>query len=145
MRRLKLMRWAMVQYSVAPSAAGSAVHSEQELIRATIFSYFQGQATGDATHFREVFLPTAHIEGVWEGKFTSWTLDAFCALYNGKPAPDESGRERIIDVIDVSGTAAMAKATLRHGAVTFTDYFVLLRVDGAWKIANKVFHGEAQK
>ncbi|MGL4610667.1 MAG: nuclear transport factor 2 family protein [Trueperaceae bacterium] len=30
-----------------------------------------------------------------------------------------------------------------HGAMTFTDYFVLLEVDGAWKIANKAFYGES--
>lgn len=33
----------------------------------------------------------------------------------------------------------MASATLVHGATTFTDYFVLLKVDGVWKIANKVY------
>ena len=29
--------------------------------------------------------------------------------------------------------------TLRHGETTFTDMFVLLRVDGGWRIANKVY------
>ena len=33
----------------------------------------------------------------------------------------------------------MARATLVHGATTFVDYFVLLKVDGQWKIANKVY------
>ena len=33
----------------------------------------------------------------------------------------------------------MAGATLVHGPTTFTDYFVLLKVDGEWKIANKVY------
>ncbi len=42
------------------------------------------------------------------------------------------------------GTGAMAKATLLHGATTFTDYFVLLKVDGEWKIANKVYHSQRQ-
>jgi hypothetical protein len=45
----------------------------------------------------------------------------------------------MIDYVAVSGTAAMAGATLVHGATTFTDYFVLLKVNGAWKIANKVY------
>lgn len=48
----------------------------------------------------------------------------------------------MIDVVDVSGTAAMAKATLKHGATTFTDYFVLLKSDGRWLIANKVYHAQ---
>ena len=102
--------------------------------------YLQGHATGNAVHMRNAFLPTAHIEGLREGRFTSWTLDEYCALFTGSPAVDEATRQRSIDTIDVSGTAAYAKATLIHGPVTFTDYFVLLKVDDSWKIANKVYH-----
>jgi hypothetical protein len=112
-------------------------------IRAAIERYFQGHATGDPSHMREAFLPTAHIEGIRNGQFTSWTLDEYCALFKGKPAPDEESRQRTIDLIDVSGNSATVKATLRHGATVFTDYFVLLSVDGQWKIANKVYHGRA--
>jgi hypothetical protein len=111
-------------------------------IRATLLQYFKGQSTADAAEMRKPFLPTAHIEGVLDGVFTSWTLDEFCAFYKGVPAPDEATRTRTIDVIDISGTAAMARATLRHGTNLFTDYFVLLHVDGEWKIANKVWHRE---
>jgi len=45
-------------------------------------------------------------------------------------------------MVDVTGTSAMAKATLKHGSTTFTDYFVLLKSDGKWLIANKVYHAE---
>ena len=111
-------------------------------VRAALEHYLRGHATGDPTQMRLAFLPTAHIEGIREGKFTSWTLDEYCALFNGTPAADEATRQRRIDSIDITGTAAIVKATLIHGAVTFTDYFVLLKVDGTWKIANKVYHGQ---
>ena len=52
---------------------------------------------------------------------------------------DEASRKRTIDRVEVAGTAAMAGATLVHGPTTFTDYFVLLKVNGEWKIANKVY------
>ena len=113
----------------------------REGIRAAINHYFRGHATGDASHMRKAFLPTAHIEGIREGKFTSWTLDEYCALFKGKPAGDESTRVRTIDLIDVSGNSGMAKATLVHGATVFTDYFVLLKVGDEWRIANKVYSG----
>lgn len=115
--------------------------SSQEGIRVAISHYFRGHATGDPSHMRNAFLPTAHIEGIREGKFTSWTVDEYCALFKGKPADDEGARVRTVDLIDVSGNAAMAKATLVHGATVFTDYFVLLKVGDEWKIANKVYHG----
>jgi Putative lumazine-binding len=122
--------------------ARSAERGEQEGVRAAINHYFQGHATGDASHFRVAFLPTAHIEGNRQGKFTTWSLEEYCGLFKGKPAADEDKRVRTIDLVDVSGDSAMAKATLDHGATVFTDYFVLLKVDDEWKIANKVYHGK---
>lgn len=113
--------------------------SEQDGIRTAIENYFKGHATGDASYLRKAFMPTAHIEGVREGKLTSWTVEEYCARFTGKPANDETSRVRTIDSIDVTGSSAMAKATLRHGATTFTDYLILLKVDGEWKIANKVY------
>ena len=112
---------------------------KDDAVRVPLNHYLMGHATGEASHMRKAFLPTAHIEGVRNGKFVSWTLDEYCARFSGKPEPDEPTRRRAIDRVDVSGNAAMASATLVHGPTTFTDYFVLLRVDGEWKIANKVY------
>lgn len=109
-------------------------------VRAALESYLRGHATGDPEFMRNAFLPAARIEGIREGRFTSWTLEEYCALFPGTPAAGEATRRRQIDAIDRSGTSASAKATLFHGDVTFTDYFVLLEVDGVWKIASKVYH-----
>ena len=62
----------------------------------------------------------------------------YSSRFSGKPAPDEAARQRTIERVELSRTAAMASATLVHGATTFTDYFVLLKLNGEWKIANKV-------
>ena len=85
------------------------------------------------------FLPTAHIEGIRNGVFTSWTVSEYAGRMTGRPAADEASRKRTIDRVEISGTAAIASATLVHGATTFTDYFVLLKANGQWKIANKVY------
>jgi hypothetical protein len=114
-------------------------------VRAAIDQYFRGHATGIGDEMRKAFLPTAHIEGNRDGKFVSWTVDEYCSRFTGKPANDEASRKRTIDSVDVSGTAAMAEATLVHGATTFTDYFVLLKVNGEWKIANKVYASRPTK
>jgi len=139
--RIKLPVFGILSAFIACSGPAIAGNTDDEAIRTTIGHYFRGHATGDATHFRKAFLPTAHIEGNRKGKFTSWTLDEYCALFKGSPAADEASRVRTIDQIDISGDAATAKATLDHGAMVFTDYFVLLKVDGEWRIANKVYYG----
>jgi 3-hydroxyisobutyrate dehydrogenase len=107
---------------------------------APLTAYATGHATGDPEHFRRAFLPTAHVEGVRDGAFVSWPLDEYAGLFAGSPAPDESTRSRHLETLDVVGTVAGARMTLRHGPDVFTDVFVLLQVDGAWWIANKVYH-----
>ena len=139
MIRARVATALLLSSSVLLGATTSTTRRDDEAVRAPIEEYLKGHATGDASHMRNAFLPTAHIEGIRGGKFTSWTLDEYCAGFKGAPAADESTRRRTIDDVHVSGTAATARATLVHGATTFTDYFVLLKVDGEWKIANKVY------
>jgi 3-hydroxyisobutyrate dehydrogenase-like beta-hydroxyacid dehydrogenase len=109
-------------------------------VLAPLRAYIRGHATGNPAHFREAFLPTAHIEGIRDGTFVSWHLDDYCALFHGQPAPDEPARRRRIDTVDVHGTVATASMTLRHSADTFTDIFLLVHADGQWRIANKAYH-----
>jgi hypothetical protein len=123
----------------APLAAQSP-DADSQAIREIIGVYFRGHATANPDTMRAAFMPTAHIEGLRNGAFVSWTVDQYVGNFRGQPAADEASRTRVVDVVDVSGTAAMAKATLTHGATTFTDYFVLLKSDGKWLIANKVYH-----
>ena len=139
MRSLALLA-ALPLLTLAEPALAQDNDSAQ--IRQVIGVYFRGHATANADTMRTAFLPTAHIEGIRNGTFTSWTVDQYVAGFRGTPAPDEATRTRVIDVVDVSGTAAMARATLKHGATTFTDYFVLLKSDGKWLIANKVYHAQ---
>ncbi|MFJ2261795.1 nuclear transport factor 2 family protein [Streptomyces sp. NPDC087844] len=122
---------------IAVAATAPAV---ADAVLAPLRAYIRGHATGDPGHFRAAFLPTAHIEGVRDGVFVSWPLDEYCALFHGRPAPDEPARSRRIDTVDVHGTVATATMTLRHGADTFTDVFLLARVDDRWRIANKAYH-----
>ena len=132
-------RLAVIATALLLSASLTGAQTDEQGVRAAIQQYFKGHATGSADEMRKAFLPTAHIEGIRSGAFTSWTVDQYVAGFRGTPAADESARQRTVNSIDIQGTAAMARATLVHGATTFTDYFVLLKVDGAWKIANKVY------
>ena len=119
--------------------SASAQANEEAGVRAAVNQYFRGHATAQRDTMAAAFLPTAHIEGIRNGVFTSWTVAEYAGRFTGSPASDEASRKRTIDKIDISGTAAMVSATLVHGATTFTDYFVLLKSNGQWKIANKVY------
>ena len=119
-------------------------HPEEAAVRLPLELYMRGHAEDNADHMRAAFMPTARLESVREGPLTSWDLDFYCQRFKNTSAADEATRRRVIDSLDIVGTAAMAKVTLYHGAVTFTDYFVLLKTEQGWKIANKAFHAQPQ-
>jgi hypothetical protein len=134
--------WFTAAFLFALAAPAHAQSDDDAKIRQVIGVYFRGHALANPDTMRAAFLPTAHIEGMRNGVFTSWTVEQYVAGFRGTPAADEASRTRVIDVVDRVGTAAMVKATLKHGATTFTDYFVLLKSGDAWLIANKVYHGQ---
>lgn len=109
-------------------------------VTAPLEDYARGHATRDPAYFRRAFLPTAHIEGLRDGVFASWSLDEFTALFDGRPDPREPEFSRTIDEVRVDGSVATATMSLDHGANRFTDMFVLVRAADGWRIANKVYH-----
>jgi hypothetical protein len=121
------------------SCAGIAYALDYEAVRAAVDRYLRGHVMADPAEMRKAMWPTAQIEGVRHGQLVSWTVEEYCANVSGTLPPDEVVCTRTIHRIEVSGTAAMASATLVQGGLFFTDYFVLLKVDGVWKIANTVY------
>lgn len=109
-------------------------------VTAPLEAYARGHATRDPAYFREAFLPSAHIEGMRDGVFSSWDLDGFTALFDGTPDPREAEFSRTIDSVSVDGTVATATMSLDHGETRFTDMFVLVKGAEGWRIANKVYH-----
>ena len=98
--------------AVSVLALAAPVHAQGDddaQIRRVIGVYFRGHATANAYTMRAAFLPTAHIEGIRNGVFASWTVDQYVARFRGTPAPDEATRLRTIDLVDRSGNAAMVK------------------------------------
>ncbi|MDP9193962.1 MAG: nuclear transport factor 2 family protein [Acidobacteriota bacterium] len=126
-------------------AEGPSAGAEDAAVRAAIEHYFQGHATGDGAHFRKVFHPESKLVFVREGKYAQRTSEEYISGSSGKPAADEAQRKRSIDWIDVTGDTAVVKLTLAYPAVTFTDYMALLKIDGEWKIVNKMFHADRKK
>jgi Putative lumazine-binding len=125
-----------------PQTRPDAATAEIEAVTAVLHTYFRGHATASGAEMRKAFMDSAHIEGMRPEGLTSWPVHQYSNTFSGQPAADEDQRVRHIDWLDVVGDAAAAKATLKHGGVTFTDFFVLLKVEGQWKIANKVYHAQ---
>jgi hypothetical protein len=141
-----LLTFSLLLLFVTPMLAeGPSAGAEDAAVRAAIEHYFQGHATGDGAHFRKVFHPESKLVFIRDGKYASRTSEEYIAGAPGKPAEDEAQRKRTINWIDVTGDTAVVKLTLTYPAVTFTDYMALLKIDGEWKIVNKMFHADRKK
>lgn len=128
-------------------AFAGTLHAQDDnaAVRATVEEYFAGHATGNGEHFAKIFHPASSLFVVREGKFTEIPSADYIARASGKPAADEAKRKRTVESIDISGSAAVAKVVLDYPSATITDYLSMLKIDGDWKVVNKIFHVEPKK
>jgi regulator of protease activity HflC (stomatin/prohibitin superfamily) len=122
--------------SASPDTAGARVPVEH---------YLQGHATGDGAHFKAAFAPQAYLFWVRADTLATRTSDDYIKGAGGKPAADEAQRKRWIESIDVSGNTGVAKVVLDYPTTRFVDYLSLLKINGEWKIINKIFYAEPKK
>ena len=126
----------------AASILPHGVSEEEEAVRAAIDHYFQGHATGDGSHFEQVFHPEAKLFWMRDSQFNQRTSTAYIAGASGVPPEDEAERKRRITDIDITGDAAVVRVELDYPGALITDYMSMLKVDGRWQIVNKIFHVE---
>jgi hypothetical protein len=119
---------------------------DKKAVAVPLESYLKAQSTGDGELIRKAFHAEAKIMYFRDGKFTQLSAEEFAARFKGgPPAADEEKRKRSFEIIDVAGSAAIAKVVLDYPSVKFTDYMTLLKIDGEWKIINKTFYSEAKE
>jgi len=129
---------------VTPETAADEAHNfaEYKAVAAALQPYIDAAKSGDGKQARSAFYDHAHIVGSMNGTFLDMDADAFGDAVDGTESPDV---EHQIAWIDISGPAAAAKVEFIHWVgFRFTDFFVLYKHDGEWKISGKVYDSHAQ-
>ncbi|MCM3900111.1 MAG: nuclear transport factor 2 family protein [Pyrinomonadaceae bacterium] len=113
--------------------------SEYDAITRTVQRYINGGKSGRTTDMKAAFHPEATIFGyIGADLFGGPIQKLFDWNDQNGPATELQGRITSIDIID---TIAMVRLELENWTGhRFTDLFTMLKVDGEWKIMNKVFH-----
>jgi len=100
--------------------------------------YIKSAKPGDGKLSRSAFYDHAHIIGSVEGQVYNMTADEFGGAVS-ESGPSENVQSHIA-WIDISGPAAAAKVEFYDwNGFRFTDFFVLFKKDGTWKISGKVY------
>jgi len=124
--------------------AGSAVAEriETEKVKVPLENYLKGHETGDPEYMRKAFHSEGKLMFIRDGKYTTVEFKDYIGRMPGTPAKDEAERKRYIESIDITGSAATAKIVLDYPGARLVDYMSLLKIDGEWKIVNKIFNSE---
>ena len=113
--------------------------SDYDAITNTVQTYIDGGKSGRGADMKAAFHPDATIFGyVGNDLFAGPIQQLFDWNDQNGPATELQGRIASIDIFD---TVAAVRLELDNWTGhRFTDLFTLLKVDGEWKIINKVFH-----
>ena len=113
--------------------------SDNEMIEKTVQFYIDGAKSGKGDDMKPAFHTDATIFGyIGDDLFAGPIQKLFD--WNDKNGPATELKTRIAS-IDVVGTVATVRLESDNWTGhKFTDFFTLLKVEGTWKIMNKVFH-----
>jgi len=112
--------------------------SEIEQITATLMDYIEGTANGQPDRLRKAFHPDFNLYSVTEqDSLRTWKGSDYVGnIKEGK----KSNRIGRIIAIDFENNAATAKVEILIPEWRiFTDYFLLLKYQGSWKIVHKSY------
>ncbi len=116
--------------------------NDQDLITQVIQHYLDGARSGKGDDMRPAFHNDATVFGYVGPELFAGPIENLFA-WNDDNGPATELVDRIAN-IDVVGTVATVRLELENWTgIRFTDLFTLLKVDGDWKIMNKVFHAHA--
>ncbi len=117
----------------------TTIVSEHDLIAEVIQHYIEGAKSGQGDDMKPAFHKDATVFGyVGADLFAGPIQQLFAWNDENGPATELEARVAGIDVI---GTVATVRLELDNWTgQRFTDLFTLLKIDGEWKIMNKVFH-----
>lgn len=113
-------------------------YREYQAIEQALKSYVDSAKTGDASGYTDDWYEHTRVVGTLDGQFYNITRDQtieFAEQLGGSP-----NVESRIAWIDYQGSAAVVRLeSLNWGGVRYTDFFILTKAEGSWKISGKVF------
>ena len=128
----------LILFGINANAQTENSKSEIEQITTTLMDYIEGTANGEPERLRKAFHPDFNL-------YTITTEDSLRIrsgekyISNVKEGEKSNRIGRIIS-IDYEKDAAIAKAEiLIPNWRIFTDYFLLLKYEGSWKIVQKSY------
>ena len=121
--------------------------SDRQAIEAVVHTYLDGLYEGNAEKLAEAFHATSALTHIHDGKLQVIPRDTWLEGVRRRPSPQSQKLARHDEVvsIDIAGpTMAFVKLRCAIPPRFFTDQLSLLKIDGRWQVAQKVFQTETR-
>ena len=96
---------------------------------------------------KQAFNVNAKVVGYLHGDFMEMSVDDFAGFVaSQQPSPKEKGENVVFEILScqIEGETASVKVRDKYLGITFLDTLSLIKIDGEWKLYNKLFHVEAE-
>ncbi len=114
-------------------------------ITAATQTYLDALHTGDADRIASVFLPSSALTQVFENDLKITPRDVWLDAVRTRPSPKAQGLTRhdhVLTVDLISDTLAHVKVKCAIPPRYFIDILSFVKLDGQWRVAQKVFTTE---
>lgn len=113
---------------------------EYEAVAAAAMKFVRSVAEGDSRHAKELFTDAAVLFGYLDGKLEHESIGQFYRNVDSVAAGDKFKAH--IDVVAVEETLAVVRVLEEGwgGRIDFTDYLLLLKIDGVWRCVAKAYN-----
>lgn len=113
---------------------------EYRAVEAAAMKFVKSVAEGDSRYAKELFTDDAVLFGFLDGKLEHGSIGQFYRNVDSVAAGDRF--EARVDVVAVEETLAVVRVLEENWGdrIDFTDYLLLLKIDGAWRCVAKAYN-----
>lgn len=114
--------------------------AEYRAVEQAAMKFVKSVAEGDSSHARELFVDEAVLFGYLDGKLEHGSIEQFYRNVDAVGAGEGFGAR--VDVVAVEETVAVVRVLEENwgGRIDFTDYLLLLKIDGQWRCVAKAYN-----
>lgn len=113
---------------------------EYRAVEAAAMKFVKSVAEGDSRYAKELFTDDAVLFGLLDGKLEHGSIGQLYRNVDSVAAGDRF--EARVDVVAVEETLAVVRVLEENWGdrIDFTDYLLLLKIDGAWRCVAKAYN-----
>lgn len=113
---------------------------EYKAVEDAAMKFVKSVAEGNSSYAKELFIDEAVLFGYLDGKLEHVNIEQFYHNVDTVSAGDTFKAR--IDIVDIEETLAVVRVLEEKwgGRIDFTDYLLLMKIDGEWKCVAKAYN-----